>query len=445
MIEFRNEVLVGDALERLRDLPAGSIHCVVTSPPYWALRDYGTEGQLGLEPTPELYVEAMVDIFREIWRVLRSDGTVWLNIGDTYAGSGKGPSNNPKASGHGKASDGSRNAGQFANGQAPTKWIGVPIGVKAKDLVGIPWTLALALRAAGWYLRRDVIWSKPNPMPESVDDRPTSSHEYVFMLTKAERYFYDAEAVKEPNASSPSGLRKMREQRDRIGGKAKTLIDPYNKASSATNIGQKRGVGSPNGRRRRSVWEIATEPNREEHFAAFPRALVKVCIAASSSERGACAKCGAPWARVIEKIATGKTRPRAKAGLGLKHSRETRGILAEITGEFQEGVQTRTIGWRPTCDDFDDFYRALPRAKRPETRRRQDLTGSWWSRARSRPGLDSWPVERSIVLDPFFGIGTTGLVALTMFRDFVGIELNPKYARIAERRLAPRKLQGSLF
>lgn len=483
-IAFRNEVLVGDALERLRDLPAESVHCVVTSPPYWGLRDYGTaqwtggdpdhdhrgaisrtsppgtpkqassrgandvrsgdcecgavriDSQIGLETSHEDYLEAMVAIFRELWRVLRSDGTVWLNVGDTYASGNAGQHQGARG-----FTDGAKHqAAAVANRIPRTDFRGAPGGIKPKDLIGIPWSLALRLRADGWYLRRDVIWSKPNPMPESVTDRPTSSHEYLFMLTKAERYFYDGEAVKEPNTSSESDLRKMRQQRERMGGKNKALIDPLQKASSATNIGRKRGVGSPDGRQRRSVWEIATEPNKEEHFAAFPRGLVRLCILASTSERGVCASCGAPWARVIERYQVEGQQERPPRGVGGRQD----GFQGP-PDDYQ--TATRTVGWRPTCGHFDDFYRALPRTRDLERRRRQDVLGSWWDRARVRPGLESWPAERSLVLDPFFGIGTTGLVALNLQprRDFVGVELNPKYAKIAERRLERHKLQGVLF
>ena len=195
-------IVQGDAMESLRAFPDRSVHCCVTSPPYWGLRDYGVAGQLGLESTPQEYVEKMVAVFREVRRVLRDDGTLWLNLGDSYCGSGKGPSNegSKQAANAGSLTGAShRNGAQFRDGQAPTKWLSVPDGLKAKDLVGIPWRVAFALQADGWYLRQDIIWSKPNPMPESVTDRCTKAHEYLFLLSKSASYYYDTVAIAEPS------------------------------------------------------------------------------------------------------------------------------------------------------------------------------------------------------------------------------------------------------
>ncbi len=202
-------ILIGDALASLQTLPDQSVQACVTSPPYWGLRDYGVEGQLGLESTPDAYVASLVGIFREVKRVLKDDGTLWLNLGDSYAASGRG--GNPPESVHQKQKtnrgsvlpagfhEGARQAG--AVGRA---WVKPPKGYKSKDLVGIPWMVAFALRSDGWYLRSDIIWSKPNPMPESVTDRPTKAHEYIFLLSKSSRYFYDAAAIAEP-AKYPNG------------------------------------------------------------------------------------------------------------------------------------------------------------------------------------------------------------------------------------------------
>src|SRR6266496_4348391 len=193
-------VIVGDATESLRSLPAESVQCVVTSPPYWGLRDYGIVGQLGLEATPELYVERMVEVFRGVRRVLRVDGTLWLNLGDSYAGSWSGNSMRPKGGSQREGGPGF----QPLDYRVPARNGNVPLGLKPKDLCGIPWRVAFALQADGWYLRSDIIWSKPNPMPESVTDRPTRSHEYLFLLTKSDRYYYDADAIREP-ALWPNG------------------------------------------------------------------------------------------------------------------------------------------------------------------------------------------------------------------------------------------------
>ena len=313
-------VYVGDCREVMADMPAESIHCVVTSPPYWGLRDYGVAGQLGLEPTPEEYVANLVAVFREVRRVLRADGTVWLNIGDSYAGSGPSgaayQSETTKRRADGDGTDGvfrvSKRLAERGLTYAEKKPVPPP-GLKPKDLVGIPWRVAFALQADGWYLRSDIVWSKPNPMPESVTDRPTKAHEYLFLLSKAPRYYYDAEAVRERAESGPSDLRKMAEGRERIGGLVKEQTDPRLKASALTNIGRKRSVGgkqlasaqassaaterrmggfndrwdasenngtAPAGRNLRSVWTIATQPYPGAHFATFPEKLVEPCVKA---------------------------------------------------------------------------------------------------------------------------------------------------------------------
>jgi len=354
------EIIQGHALDVLSGLPDESAHCVVTSPPYYGLRDYGLEplvwggeadckhewgkqgvkrvgrdwdptagespvgrnykgssgqfcrlcgawlGSLGLEPTPDLYVEHLVEIFREVRRVLKKDGILFLNLGDSYA------------TGAGKVRD---HPGGLKQGK---RWQGPKIqpnrlplpGLKPKDLIGIPWRVAFALQADGWWLRsdtieevelycpccgyvleeriwrysqdRDIIWHKPNTSPESVKDRPTKAHEYIFLLTKNKRYSFNADAVKEPCRSGPSDIRKMREKKDRIGGKNKTADDPKLAASRHTNIGRKRAVGSPKGRNIRSVWKVATQPGSGEgvHFAPFPERLAETCIKAGCPEGG---------------------------------------------------------------------------------------------------------------------------------------------------------------
>lgn len=229
------QIINADAIDGLRTLPDQSVQTVITSPPYWALRDYGVEGQIGLEATPEEYVARMVEVFREVRRVLRDDGTLWLNLGDSYAGSGKGASSdkeNPRET-------------YVPDPDSPQCAIPkVPRGLKSKDLVGIPWRVAFALQADGWYLRSDIIWHKPNPMPESVTDRPTKSHEYVFLLAKQARYFYDADAVREAN----TGAGWERSHADRQG---------HGNGETGANV---RFGNNPAGRNRRTVWEIATQP-----------------------------------------------------------------------------------------------------------------------------------------------------------------------------------------
>jgi DNA modification methylase len=258
-------LLCGDALEQVRLLPDESVQCCITSPPYWGLRDYGVAGQIGLERTPEEYVANIVQVFREVKRVLRDDGTLWLNLGDSYTSGGR-KERDPGQNKIHPAFEGEA----FADGLRPD----TPSGLKPKDLVGIPWRVAFALQADGWWLRSDIIWSKPNPMPESVTDRPTKAHEYLFLLTKSARYYYDAEAIREPATSA---------------GKIVTL------GNKSLSRGQATGANVPPSgnanadpvtvaplRNRRTVWTIPTQPYPEAHFATFPEALVEPCMAAGS-------------------------------------------------------------------------------------------------------------------------------------------------------------------
>tara|TARA_Y100000310_G_C20637400_1_gene791938 strand:+ start:563 stop:1543 length:981 start_codon:yes stop_codon:yes gene_type:complete len=307
-------VYTGDVLDSLDVLESGSVDCCVTSPPYWGLRDYGVTGQIGLEATPDEYVARMVEVFAEVRRVLRDDGTLWLNLGDSYAGSWGNQGRKEE-----RGTQRPINGGMLTpvhDGRYPSKGSNTgacPPGLKPKDLIGIPWRVAFALQADGWYLRSDIIWHKPNPMPESVTDRPTRSHEYLFLLSKSQHYHYDHEAIKEPSAE-PGRIRRA----DPVGG------------ASHVERGQHSRGGEVNGvtanRNRRSVWTIPTRPFKGAHFAVFPLELVSPCIQAGSREGGT-------------------------------------------------------------------------------------------------------------VLDPFTGSGSTGVVAGRLFRDFVGIELNPEYAEMARRRI----------
>lgn len=250
------QVIEGDALTVLRTLPDVSVRCCATSPPYWGLRDYGIEGQLGLERTPEEYVEKLVRVFREVRRVLTKDGTLWLNLGDTFTsvrwGKGRGPA--PTNTGNKKAITQSR----------------IVPGLQPKQLIGIPWRVAFALQADGWWLRSDIIWAKPNPMPESVTDRPTKAHEYVFLLAKSERYYYDAKAVKEP--ANPANYRANPTLRAVAPGQTRQ-----------GKLDARRGEVQCQTRNLRSVWTISTEAFSEAHFATFPKALVERCLIAGSS------------------------------------------------------------------------------------------------------------------------------------------------------------------
>ena len=307
-------VHVGDCLQSLRDMPDQSIHCCVTSPPYFGLRDYGVDGQIGLEQTPDQYIAKLVEVFREVRRVLADNGTLWLNIGDSYAANGRSGLNTGWAertkeyAGGGHRAEPSRHRGEKR----------VPDGLKQKDLIGIPWMLAFALRADGWYLRQDIIWHKPNPMPESVRDRCTKAHEYIFLLSKSERYFFDSEAMKEPAVSEKPA-----------GNKRHKYADAYNAGTSEEHR-TKAGLLALTGvewetRNRRSVWTVATKPYKGAHFATFPPALIEPCILAGCPEGGT----------VLDPFGGSGT----TAGVALAHGRNA--VLCELNEEYAALVPDR--------------------------------------------------------------------------------------------------------
>jgi len=256
----------GDWIDILKTLPNESVQMCCTSPPYWGLRDYGVEGQLGLEKTPEEYVEKIVAGFREVKRVLRDDGTLWVNLGDSYSGSGKG--------------DGGHTRKQTTNfgSQFQSDLQGcVPNGLKPKDLCGIPWRVAFALQADGWYLRQDIIWAKPNPMPESVTDRCTKSHEYIFLLTKSARYYFDQDSIREPHKRIWDATN---------GGSISTgrMVEAGGAMGDMSSHPKGYPLPNPNGANRRSVWTITTQPYKEAHFATFPEEIPRTCILAGSKK-----------------------------------------------------------------------------------------------------------------------------------------------------------------
>jgi DNA modification methylase len=309
---LKNVILTGDALTVLKGLPSESIKMCVTSPPYYGLRDYGADGQIGLEETPEQYIERLVEVFQEVKRVLRGDGTLWLNVGDCYAGSGKGSALYP---------DSVKNTKQGTSkgmiGAAAITKVGWG-DCKPKDLIGVPWALAFALRADGWYLRQDIIWAKVNPMPESVTDRCTKSHEYIFLLSKSKQYYFDAVGIREPCTTASIADFNRRGTMKKGGD--------YNEVRP--DLCRLRGDYMPKDfmRNKRDVWTMTSKPFKGAHFATFPVGLIEPCIIA-----------GCP------------------------------------------------------------------------------LNG--------------------IVLDPFFGSGTTGVAALKWARNYIGIELNPSYVDIAQNRI----------
>jgi DNA modification methylase len=442
---------VGDALEMLRVLPSASVHCALTSPPFYGLRDYGTgsweggddgcdhvapkqpertftngrgenegyagsnlrswttrdgttyrdvcgkcgarrvDNQIGLEATPDEWVARLVEVFREVRRVLRDDGTLWVEIGDSYC------ANN---AGVGRPNEGHvPNAWQHRDVDITTKGGAALTPMrhpfKQKDLVGGPWLLAFALRADGWYLRSEIIWDRPNPMPESVTDRPTKSHSTVFLLAKSKTYFFDQEAVREAATDTRGSLRFS--SRRAIGG---------NGVAPSGNERPDRDAERPTNRNVRSVWRIATQPTPFAHFATWPEKLVERMILAGTSERGCCPECGAPWERetTTNYDAQGRTTngPRSTERRHESPGREVR-MVKDVT----------TTGWSPTC-----------RCGFP--------IGS------ENKVWDS--LVPCTVLDPFMGSGTTALVARRLGRRSVGVELSPEYAELCARRLSQQSL-----
>jgi len=260
------EIVNADVLAGLKWVEDSSISCVVTSPPYYGLRDYGVDGQIGLEETPEAYVQRLVDVFREVRRTLRDDGTLWLNIGDSFARDARKGQHKPGDPGE------QAHVYERGGGRASTTLDLTSAGLKPKDLIGIPWMLAFALRADGWYLRSDIIWHKTNAMPESVKDRPTKAHEYIFLLTKSERYYYDAKAIEEDAKWERWGNQTEKKQHrgtaGHLGGKTLAELPIRDKKN------------------RRTVWSIPTKPLKDAHFAAFPPDLADLCVLAGCPEGG---------------------------------------------------------------------------------------------------------------------------------------------------------------
>lgn len=424
-------VFYGDAWELALTLKPGSIDCIVTSPPYFGLRDYGTatwqggdpdcahkngmlasmrstlngghfygehlkvhtngmpyrsvcgkcgavrvDRQFGLEQTIEEYVARLADLFARLRPALKDCGTIWLNLGDSYAGSGMTGGTN------GKEASNKRAARMFQGNRRDT----VP-GLKQKDLIGVPWRVAFALQADGWYLRSDIIWAKPNPMPESVGDRPTKSHEYVFLLTKSRRYLVDRDGMSEPVKSDRSPSRKAKRQG---AGRAdlRQAGKPYDGTKTQRNI--------------RTVWTITSKPYRDAHFATMPPELAERCIKAGTSERGVCPDCGRPWVRVVAKETSfeGGSGRAGRSAEEVNASGKWRNGGREGNANLKLGptVTAETLGWQSTCPC----------------------------------GTDSIPAT---VLDPFAGSGTTLYVADKLGRSSVGFELNEAYRPLIEARL----------
>lgn len=477
----------GDVLAVLKRLPTASVNTVVTSPPYWGLRDYQTDGQIGLEESPGEYVRKMVEVFREVRRVLRDDGTVWLNLGDSYCSS---------PPGH-KTVD----AMQGTDGLYKRKWNAMtgedhslkeqfrrehPIG--PGNLVGIPWRVAFALQEDGWILRQDIIWYKPSPMPESVRNRCTKAHEYVFLLVKRSGYFCDMEAVKE------SSLGPDRKE-DYEETKAAIRKAP-NGSNGHASYHEQRAV--PAYRNKRSVWTVASEPYPGAHFATFPPRLIEPCILAGCPEK-VCAKCGAPWVRVVERERR-PTRPgedtkvkqpgvnsRVFQDRDPKHSSERKqredyrdpsvseapllpGSVIGNRDPQRHVTETVTKGWEPSCECFGKFVtekgtRKVAITGLGEHEKKANTVNSregstlreplGWEeketsvrRYVSELPLEEHPTESGVVLDIFMGSGTTACVAVESGRRAVGIELSQSYLdnnaipRIRGKMLSIPRLAG---
>ena len=374
-----------------------SVHCCMFSPPYWGLRVYdgcpetdwadGWRGCLGLEPGVDLFIEHMMAVMSEVWRVLRADGTCWVNLGDSYGG-GKMTEDTAGEGGHWSDLNGKKDR--------------LCQQVKRKDLCLVPFRFALAAQAAGWWVRSDLIWSKPNPMPESCTDRPSRAHEYVFLLSKRARYFYDGEAIRENYA--PASIERANYQVNKIGGSMETG------QMQVASRGERTECPKPNasGRNARDVWSIPTQSYSGAHFATWPERLVERMILAGTSAKGVCEHCGAPWVRVIDKRFEAQEDVSPERGVRATESLDGSSGWA---GSPRGATISKATGWRAGCDCADNC-------------------GS----------------GRAVVLDPFCGSGTTVAVANRMGRCGVGLDISGKYLdEQARKRVAKDSAQRVLF
>lgn len=390
----RDHIANMDVLSYLWQLPDNSVHTVVTSPPYWGMRDYATDGQIGSEPSLDAHIATMVGVFREVRRVLRSDGTLWLNYGDSYA-----------STPNGRSAAATKAAGADNRTFRDKPFSTVQGKLKQKDLIGLPWRVALALQDDGWWLRSDIIWHKPNAKPDSAKDRPSLAHEYVFLLAKSPQYFYDRDAIAEPTARAYKAT----------PGYSGFANRQQNKHATIGRQGKGPGaLPNPTGmRNRRTVWTVATEPFKDAHFATFPTKLIEPMILAGCPPK-VCSACGAPYRRLVDRTFILQPDVSAERGVIGAEGQKTgdpnsRDFLAGWSGTPRGTVEARTTGWEPTCSC-------------------------------------NAPMESGVVLDPFMGSGTTALVARRTGRHYMGCELNPDYLALADKRLAQAKnTQMDLF
>lgn len=366
-----------DAIKLLKALPDASVDCVVTSPPYYALRDYGVDGQIGLEDTPAQFIERLMQIFREVHRVLKPTGTVWVNLGDSYSGSGR--------NGGTESINGSRSrvtvmqSGRIPCGTLP-----------AKSLMMIPARFAIAMQDEGWILRSEIIWAKRAPMPESVTDRPTKAHEMIYLFAKEGRYFYDQEAVREK--ATYAGHRNSFGNKNAQARMVETLTGNMKPGVKYTQ---------PTGRNLRDVWHLSPEPTSAEHFAAYPTEIPRRCILAGCPEK-VCTVCGKPYERVVEK--TGGTTGKSWHD----HSND------QVAGMHQMAAR-------------ESLTKAKSESGQPYTRIDRGLQPACTCNVGTKPG---------VVLDFFSGTGTTAYMARKLGRSYIGCDLNADYVAMARRRLA---------
>ena len=428
---MKHKIIFADVIDGLRSLPDQCIQCVVTSPPYYNMRDYNVDGQIGLESSPEEYVNKIVEVFREVRRVLRDDGSVWLNLGDSYAGGSKKLTKDLQQR--------INSDGDVIENDRQTTFKSVLNCLKVKDLIGIPWGVAFALRTDGWYLRSAIIWNKTNGMPEAVTDRPTSSYDHIFLLSKKAQYFYDQEAVREPQTGNACSMRTRANPKtvNRSGkhGNIRANESFIKSISQYTEI--------PGGRNLRNIWAIPTQPVSELHFATFPQALVEPCVKAGTSERGCCPQCGAPWRRITEK---GEPLEDWKKECGADSKGEYHGTSKKHKNLMEKGQKIHSMHikaaqnkqdllgkrtytgfnqrWKTSQQNASDVKRRILDGMRQKTYTWQPTCA-----------CEIKEVVPCTVLDPFLGSGTTMLVARDLNRSCVGIELNPEYNSIIRKRL----------
>lgn len=374
-------------------------------------------GCLGNEPSIGLYIGHLVSIFAEVKRVLRDDGTCFVNISDSWNGSG--------------GAGGDYGKGGLREGQPKYPGRNLP-NLKPKDMCLVPQRLVIALQDDGWWVRSVLNWVKGNVMPSSATDRPTTDFEYVFMLAKSKRYWYDQDAVRQPLAAD-SVARSMRGV-----GNHKNVNGAPGQTPHSMNKPRERGEGyslNPKGRNLRATLFVNTTNYKGAHFATFPKALVRTMLLAGSSDK-ACPDCGAAWVRV--KIKTGEFQRRWGKGNaeGSPYNKQD-----SMQNTYQE------LGRKPNCDCYDELYRAFPKAKSPRKREQRDSSGNWWRRVKRSPGLDSWETTPSIVADIFAGSGTVAEVSIEEGRDYLMVEPNPEYVKLIEKRvaeaIAAKKLKDS--